>query len=241
MASVLDFYSAHLTEPCVVLGNGPSLSQSLDKVRALRDEGYTILGSNRVYISGLTPDYLAVVDWLVEEDCHREIRNVEATNIFLDQRARERYPKDDKYVWLDFDKSWEEKHEALPHFWRYGSGTIYGGGTVTYVLLQLAYLMGFRTTILFGVDHRYVIPEGAIHQNGGIFLSQGPDPNHFDPGYFGPGHRFHDPMTERMEIAYQVAERVFSAAGRTIVNATPGTELRVFPALVQPVEQAVAA
>jgi len=235
VASVLDLVNRHEGEACAILGNGPSLTGSLGEVRELREQGYSVLGSNRLGLSGLVPDYLAIIDRLVAEDCRREIRNVEAKHIFLDSRMRDSYPKDEKYVWLDHDRMWtEQMHEPMPRFWRPGKERIYGGGTATYTLLQLAYLMGFQTVVLFGVDHHYVIPEGAILETGGIYTSHGPDPNHFDASYFGPGRRFHDPKPERMEIAYYVAERVFSAAGRLVLNATPGSALKVFPELVRP-------
>src|SRR3989304_2973132 len=57
---------------------------------------------------------------------------------------------------------------------------IHEGGTVTYVCLQLAYMMGFSTVLLVGVDHRYEYQGMPNEQQ----MAVGPDPNHFSPDYF---------------------------------------------------------
>ena len=42
--------------------------------------------------------------------------------------------------------------------------------------------------------------------SGTEIVSTSDDPNHFDPEYFGKGYRWHDPMVERMEVAYNRAK-----------------------------------
>jgi hypothetical protein len=185
---------------------------------------------------GILPDYLAVCDYLVERDCRDELAGISGkTQLILDERWTSFYPPDVKprVVWLAYDKAFEGSGSDVPEFWDPSEpDKLYGGGTVTYALLQIAFLMGFREILLLGLDHRYTIPETAEATPGGIFVSRGPDPNHFNPDYFGPGRWFHDPMVDRMEISYRSAERVLSAAGVTVRNGTPGTALTVFP-LVQ--------
>ena len=98
------------------------------------------------------------------------------------------------------------------------------GGTVTYAAVQIAYYMGFDTIILIGVDHSFTT-KGKPHSE---VVSEGDDPNHFDPQYFGKGVRWQLPDLERSELAYQTAKNHFEQAGRKIVDATIGGNLDVF-------------
>ncbi|MCK4829996.1 hypothetical protein KA005_80495 [bacterium] len=104
---------------------------------------------------------------------------------------------------------------------------VWVGGTVSYICLQLAYYMGFSDVYLIGFDHNYTKPDNVI-TDGTEWTSQGDDPNHFHPGYFGKGKRWHDPRVDRMEMAYKKAQIYFAADGRKICNATVGGCLEVF-------------
>jgi hypothetical protein len=99
------------------------------------------------------------------------------------------------------------------------------GATVTFVALQLAYHLGFKQVILVGVDHSFRTP-GKAHSE---VVSQGDDPNHFSPDYFGKGFRWNLPDLETSEIAYHLAKRAFEADGRMVLDATIGGKLTVFP------------
>jgi hypothetical protein len=87
--------------------------------------------------------------------------------------------------------------------------------------------MGFATVYLVGFDHSYTIPTDAQVDGTGI-LSRSSDPNHFHPDYFGSGYRWHDPMVERMEMAFRRAREVYEGSGRRVFNATIGGHLEVF-------------
>lgn len=64
--------------------------------------------------------------------------------------------------------------------------------------------------------------------SGTEIVSTSDDPNHFHPEYFGKGYRWHDPMVERMELAYKRAKQTYESAGKMIYNATEGGNLKVF-------------
>jgi hypothetical protein len=78
-----------------------------------------------------------------------------------------------------------------------------------------------------GFDHSYKIPRDA-RVEGTEILSRSGDPNHFHPDYFGSGFRWHDPMVERMDLAFRRARGVYERSGRRIFNATVGGQLEVF-------------
>ncbi|MHC4307673.1 MAG: hypothetical protein ACYSR7_03510 [Planctomycetota bacterium] len=64
------------------------------------------------------------------------------------------------------------------------------------------------------------------HKLGG---SQGEDPNHFDPNYFGKGFKWQLPDLKMAEQAYELARRAFEDDGRRIVDAAVGGKLQIFP------------
>jgi hypothetical protein len=90
--------------------------------------------------------------------------------------------------------------------------------------MQLAYFIGYRTVLLIGVDHRFKV-SGSPNQQ---VVSEGPDPNHFNPDYFGKGFTWNLPDLEQSEQSYRMAKSVFESDGRKIVNCTPGSALDVF-------------
>lgn len=105
--------------------------------------------------------------------------------------------------------------------------------TVTYAALQFAYYMGGDPVILFGVDHSFQ----AAGPANAIAVRRGDDVNHFDPNYFKSGSVWGVPDLEGSERVYWIAKRAFEAAGRTVLDATVGGKLTVFPKIS--VEQAL--
>jgi hypothetical protein len=102
---------------------------------------------------------------------------------------------------------------------------VFEGSTVTYVALQLAFHMGFSEVILIGVDHSFNT-KGAPNLT---ITSDGDDPNHFSPEYFGKGFRWQLPDLEASEQAYVMARDAYEKSGRIILDATVGGKLPVFP------------
>ena len=105
------------------------------------------------------------------------------------------------------------------------AGRLFEGFTVTFVALQLAFYMGFSKVILIGVDHNFTT-QGPANTT---ITSQGDDPNHFSPDYFGKGFRWQLPDLPGSERAYRLAKQGYETAGRQVVDATVGGKLAVFP------------
>jgi len=85
--------------------------------------------------------------------------------------------------------------------------------------------MGFTRVILIGVDHSFAskgMPNTTV-------VSTGEDPNHFSGAYFGKGFRWLLPDLETSEIGYRMARRAYETAGRSVVDATIGGKLDIFP------------
>jgi hypothetical protein len=220
----------HRGRRAFIIGNGPSLRQTdLTKLR-----GEFTFGMNRIYILfpelGFTTTYFLSINDLVIEQCAEEILTLPMPK-FLTWRSHRffQHPatQSPNYPTTELPNYPTFLYTTYtgPAFARNVSGRIWEGATVTYVALQLAFHMGFAQVILIGVDHNFV-SKGAANQ---IVTSQGDDPNHFAPDYFGKGFRWQLPDLETSERAYRMAKAAYAAEGRVVLDATVGGELTIFP------------
>jgi len=199
----------HAGKTCLVIGNGPSLRDIPPEFLGR----YPTFGTNRIYLlDGFTPTYYASVNPLVIEQSLAEINAMDCTKFIRASMADKitgAYPLYSSYV---------------PMFSRDPLKCVFEGHTVTYVCLQLAHWMGFKTVLLVGVDHRFDY-KGAPNQQ---VTADQPDVNHFSPDYFGPGVVWNNPDLRNSEKAYHMARLNYELTGRRIINITPGTALDVF-------------
>lgn len=211
--------SANLPRRAFILGNGPSLRHT--DLSLLRNE-FTF-GLNRIYLLfaelGFSTSCLVSVNDLVLEQCAAEMQALNGIPRFLTWRARGWFPANPEIYYLDTDFTGPENFSGD------AQGRLFEGFTVTYVALQLAYYLGFREVVLVGVDHNFVT-QGTPNQ---AVVSQGEDPNHFAPNYFGQGFRWQLPDLVGSERAYHLARRAYEADGRRILDATVGGKLTIFP------------
>lgn len=208
----------HRSERCFILGNGPSLNET--DLGPLRGE-FTF-GLNRIYLLfpklGFATTYLVAINTLVIEQCANDLRGLPMPK-FITWRARSHLRGDPSVLFLDSD------YTGPATFSTQATGRLFEGSTVTYIALQLAYHMGFEQVILVGVDHRF----RTQGQPNVPVVSQGQDPDHFSPDYFGKGFRWQLPDLAASEAAYRLARQGFEADGREVLDATIGGELNVFP------------
>jgi hypothetical protein len=221
--AIHQYHDRYKGQRCFIIGNGPSLRRT--DLSLLRGE-FTF-GLNRIYLLfselGFKTTCLVSVNDLVLEQSYDEIRGLEIPK-FVTWRARRRVKNDPLAIFLDTDYTGPE------NFTGDTSGRIFEGFTVTYVALQLAYYFGFQEVILVGVDHNFVT-QGPPNQ---AIISQGDDPNHFSPDYFGKGFKWQLPDLEGSERAYRLAKAAFERAGRQVCDATVGGKLRIFPKVNYP-------
>ncbi len=213
MADLKDRYKG---ERCFLIGNGPSLK--ITDMSRLKNE-FTI-GQNRIYLAfqewGFATSFYLSVNDLVIEQSRDDIQKLTMPK-FISWRARKWLnPADNLYFIHTTYTGAKFAQDAGERIWE--------GGTVTYTSLQVAYHLGFSQVILVGVDHNYVTqgkPNATV-------VSQGADPNHFDPGYFGKGFRWQLPDLESWLIAYNLARKTYEDDGREVIDATIGGKLQVF-------------
>ncbi|MEB2333189.1 MAG: DUF115 domain-containing protein [Anaerolineaceae bacterium] len=219
----------HKGKRAFIIGNGPSLKQT--DTSKLKNE--ITFGMNRIYLAfpewGFTTSYLCVTNDLVVEQ-------------FMDDIATLTIPK--FIAWRShrhFNYQLPTLRQAQggvtqlptfvyttytgPKFSTDVRGRVWEGATVTNLALQLAFHMGIEKAILIGVDHNFA-DKGDANKT---VVSQGDDPNHFMPNYFGKGVKWQLPDLDTSEIGYTLARDAFRKAGREVVDATVGGKLTIFP------------
>lgn len=213
---------AHRGKRVFIIGNGPSL-RNTDLTR-LRDE-FTF-GLNRIYLMfpelGFSTSYLVSINDLMIEQCAQEMAALSLPRFFA-WRSRRHFQAPG--LSLDHMPTFIYTSYTGPRFSTDVTGRVWEGATVTNVALQLAYHMGFTQVILIGVDHSFA-SKGEANKT---VVSDGDDPNHFSPHYFGKGFRWQLPDLETSEIGYALARKAFEKAGRQVLDATVGGKLTIFP------------
>ena len=212
------YRDAHTGQRCFIIGNGPSLRQT--DLSLLKNE-FTF-GLNRVFllfpVLGFSTSCLVSVNDLVAKQSAMEMKQLDLPK-FLTWRVRRWFKDDPGTIFLDTDYTGEENFSGDAR------RRLFEGFTVTYVAMQLAFYMGFHQAILIGVDHNFT-SKGQANK---AVVSEGDDLNHFAPNYFGKGFKWQLPDLEGNERAYRMAHEAYSQAGRSIVDATVGGKLTIFP------------
>jgi hypothetical protein len=213
-----EMHNIHHGKRCFIIGNGPSLKNT--DLSKLKDE-YTF-GMNRIYLMfpelGFTTTYFASINDLVIEQCADEIVALPIPKFIAwhSNHHFQRFPDDMVFLYTTY---------TGPQFAYDMTRRIWEGATVTNIALQLAFYMGFEQVILIGVDHNFT-SKGDANKT---VVSDGDDPNHFDPRYFGKGFRWQLPDLDTSEIGYEIARKAYEKAGRQVLDATIGGKLTIFP------------
>jgi hypothetical protein len=206
-------------EKAVILCNGPSL---LSSDLTLLQDVYTI-GLNKINLLFERYDFrpssiVAVNPYVIEQN--KAFYSETRIPLFLDRKAALSsglHATDTRT--LLFSSSGYPRFSCDPRY------AIDQGSTVTYVAMQLAYFMGFKSVALIGCDHSF-ITQGTDHQ---IVTSGAHDPNHFDPRYFSGGLLWQLPSISESEESYLRAKGFYERDQRVIYNCTVGGKLEIYP------------
>lgn len=208
-----EFENKHLGEDCFIICNGPSLNKT--DLTLLKNH-YTI-GLNKIYLIfekyKLDLDYLVAVNTLVIEQSIDYFKKM-GCPVFLSNHLNLELKTNNIHIL---------KTNGNFNFTTKLENEISEGYTVTYVALQLAYIMGFKNIFLIGADH-YFKQEGNPNSEQ---LLNGDDLNHFHPDYF-KGQKWHLADIEGNEISYKIANKKYLENGRKIYNSTIGGHLEIF-------------
>lgn len=190
----------------LVIGNGPSLA---DIPNSFLDK-YPTFGANRIYLK-YTPTYYSFFDPLWMGNYIDDIIALDCEHKHIDARLADKVPGCHSIKQLG---SYQFSITPLEY--------VFGGYTVTYINLQLAYYYGFDRIGLIGVDHFYA-PHGLPETQ-----QMGKDLNHFDPDYYSDGDEWMQPELRLTMPAYKLAKHFYEKNGGEIINITPDSKLDVF-------------
>ena len=211
----------HKGQRAFIIGNGPSLKQT--DLSRLRNE--CTFGMNRFYLAfpelGFHTTYFAATNDLVIGQFHADILALPMPK-FLAWRSHRHFAPG---LSLSEIPTFLYTSYTGPRFSGDVRGRVWEGATVTNAALQLAFHMGFEQVILIGVDHNFT-SKGDANKT---VTSQGDDPNHFMPNYFGKGVKWQLPDLDTSEVGYMMAREAYQKAGREVLDATVGGKLTVFP------------
>jgi hypothetical protein len=226
----------HQGETAVIIGNGPSLNET--ELELLTDA--PTFGVNSIFLAA---DRLPrPITYYVVEDTSVFNENVAAIKAFRSDwklfpamyRPAFADPElDERTIFFRMNAGFYGRKTGTichPRFSLDPTQRLFAGQSVTIINLQLAHWMGFRRVVLIGMDFSYTIPDD-VDRDGALIISRSDDPNHFHPDYFGVGKSWKDPLLDRVLVNYHLADEVYRATGREIVNATVGGRLDVFPRL----------
>jgi Protein of unknown function DUF115 len=211
----------HKGQRAFIIGNGPSLKQT--DLTKLKNE-FTF-GMNRIYLLfpelGFSSTYFCSINDLVIEQFNDDILALPMPK-FLAWRSHRHF---NPQLPINQLPTFVYTTYTGPRFAHDVRGRVWEGATVTNLALQLAFHMGFKQVILIGVDHNFT-SKGEANK---IVISQGDDPNHVSPNYFGKGIRWQLPDLDTSEIGYALARDAYQKAGREVLDATVGGKLTIFP------------
>jgi hypothetical protein len=184
------------------------------------------ISMNRAYLMyeawGFTPTYYVCANELVLEQFANDIARLPMPR-FLNFNRRQMFYREECDPGLMYLRL---KFAILDRFIGDVTRPIAGGGTVTFVALQLAFFMGFGEVVLIGLDHNFA--EKGV-PNVTKTRQTDRDESHCHPDYFPKGVKWQLPDLYRSELAYALAREAFEADGRRIVDATVEGHCNVFP------------
>ena len=218
----------HAGRRCFVIGNGPSLRMTdLDR---LKDE--ITIASNKIYLAfpetSWRPTYYTAIDSVVLENTAEMIRTLPFPKIFPSGTERV-IGGDASSMFCDLGTDWVAQGDFRPGFSPHIRERIYGGESVTYFNLQVAYFMGCTEIYLIGIDFSFKIPEKKIVDESFEYILEGEgEQNHFVKNYRPVGEKWTMPHLREQEMAFECARDYVRQHGGAIYNASRTSELKVF-------------
>jgi hypothetical protein len=214
------FHDLHKGETGLIIANGPGLANVPTEFM----RRYVTLGCNR--ITNMTPDFvpdyyfcLGINQLDTEEKRATIYPTLEYCKAaFINRLMIQYFPYDNVYSIM----GGAVYHLENPRFFSYDPLFITGlGATMVFVMLQVAFYMGFDPVLIVGLDHKY--PKGtAKHYY---------DDSEFPQFEQAPGPVYNDDNDVWQPIATQVlqmAQDAYAKHGRTIINLSSPTACPVF-------------
>jgi len=188
----------HKGETCIAIANGPSLEDVPNEFL----ESYVTFGVNKIWLKEFTPTYYAASDPIMGQYL-RWMMDMKCREYFLLPGLAKHQPGTKPINFVVKDEGVVFSYDPLK--WISNRN-----GTVMFSVFHFAYLMGFTTVLVVGLDHsgnEHFHPSYALHGMAGWIY-------HWDP--------------ERVDHGFRVCRDAYEADGRRIINLTPGSKTDVF-------------
>ena len=225
---LLELKEKHIGQRAFIIGNGPSLT--ISDLNSLKDE--ITFGSNRIYLAfeetDWRPSYYSVLDQLVAQNNAHIIETLELKKIF-GSGVKQHFSSNIDAIYVN---------ELIPPVtdnrieFKFSKDLMvgsYGGWTVVYLQMQLAYYMGIKELYLTGIDFKFEHSKSTGKKNSdGEILKQENESNHFHPLYRLPGEEWSIPRLDYQCQAFTVAKKSFEESNGIVRNASRVTALHVF-------------
>lgn len=224
---IQQFKDRHLGERCFIIGNGPSLTiKDLEKINNeysfCANLAYKLFDKTR-----FRPTYYVAADKFFFPRYYNELIAYQGIKDYFfakESAHRVSLPQDAHCLNITGPFTIVKGSMRNDDFSSDPSDHLAMSYTVTFYSIQLAVYMGFKTIYLLGVDHNYansVDKDGMLHRGSreATSYAKGIDV----PA--GSGWNYVDSTT----YSYQIANAYAKGNGISILNATRGGKLEVFP------------
>lgn len=219
----LELKDSALGQTCFLIGNGPSLTMAdLEDIR-----GTPSFASNKIFLAfpntSWRPTFYAATDLPCIAEAQERMLPASETQCFFPTYA----PRHRKLKAWYFDLLVQSGE--TPDFKTNLENGVGSGATVSFFHLQLAYHMGFERVCLIGCDCNYQVSDAEADNDG--YVQNTASGNYFVEHYHSRGERIAKVNVDGQIACFESAKNAFESDGRSIINATRGGNLNVFPRL----------
>jgi len=215
-----------------IVGNGPSLADT--DVSKLKDD--IVFGCNRINLGyekwELYFPYWCIEDVRLAADTATEWNDIPASIKFVPSELDHLITDTSNVCTFYIERTPKyRKNRGESFYWpgfSFEPDVIYSGYSVVYTMIQIAFIMGCNPLYLIGMDHNYTRVMDKVDGISSRLISTGPDPDHFDPQYFGEGAKFHVPRTDLSSLSFERADLAARERGLKIYNASIWSRLEAF-------------
>jgi len=224
-----NLHNRHLNQTAFIVATGPSLQ--ISDLEKLKNE--ITFSCNKIYLAFNSttwrPSYYSVIDRLVAQNNSGTIKELKLKKIF--SSVVKPYFKDSNDItWLNDLASPVVNKQRQFVFSKDAAYGTYGGFTVVYAQLQLAYFMGIKTVYLIGLDFNFEksMSTGKTTSANEVILKSSGEKNHFHAEYRKNGEEWTMPNLDFQYNAFKEAKIAFEKDNRKILNASRKTMLDIF-------------
>lgn len=228
MNSLLNFKDKYKGKRAFIVATGPSLE--IDDLNFLENE--ITLSCNKIFLAfnetKWRPTFYSIIDTLVSEELKEKVKEIDSIKIF--SSVCKKNINDGDIYWLKDLPSPIIEGKRISKFSKNINDGTYGGYTVIYTLMQIAYYIGITELYLIGLDFSFTKSKetGIKTAANEIILEQENERNHFHKDYRPTGSKWTEPRLDIQYDAFKCAKEVFKQDERKIFNASRKTALDVF-------------